>query len=295
LLVVVVGLLMQGGSALAVLVIDSVGVIQALWLRTALAALILVAARPRLVRLPARGDRLLLVALTVSLLAMNASFYVAISHAPVGIVVAVEFIGPLGVAIAGSRRVLDLVWVVLAGVGVFLLGKPGGSVTVVGLVFALVAAGCWATFILLAKRAVSRVEPLRVTVLMLAGAAIVLTPIMLATGVKIAGYGHALLLGLAVAVLSSALPYFLELAAIKRVSTSTYGVLLSIEPAIAAFWGFVVLSQELSLQEIGAIVAIVIAAAGASWVHSQGTAPAGRTGSTKGGSRDARRGGLPEQ
>jgi inner membrane transporter RhtA len=263
--------MMQGGSALAVLVIDSVGVAQALWLRTALAAVILVVLRPSLVRLPARGDRLLLAALTVTLLAMNFSFYEAISRAPVGIVVAVEFLGPLGVAIGGSRRFLDVVWVVLAGAGVFLLARTGGSVITVGLVFAFVAAGCWAAFILLAKRAVTRLEPLRVTVLMLVGASVVLTPIMLATGVKVSGHGRAVLLGLAVAVLSSALPYFLELVAIKRVRASTYGVLLSIEPAIAAFWGFIVLSQALSGREIGAIVAIVVAAAGASWVHAQGS------------------------
>jgi inner membrane transporter RhtA len=282
LLVVVVGLLMQGGSALAVLVIDSIGVAQALWLRTALAAIILAIARPRLVRLPARGDRLLIAALTLALLAMNFSFYEAISRAPVGIVVAVEFLGPLGVAIAGSRRFLDVVWVVLAGAGVFLLARPNGSVTTTGLAFAFIAAGCWAAFILLAKRAVTRLEPLRVTLLMLVGAGVVLTPIMLATGVKISGHGRALALGLAVAVLSSALPYFLELVAIKRVRASTYGVLLSIEPAIAAFWGFIVLAQKLSAQEIGAIVAIMFAAAGASWVHSQGPsgsrpAPRGET------------------
>ena len=274
LLVIVVGLLMQGGSALAVIVIDSVGVVQALWLRTAFAAVILALAKPRLVRLPARGDRLLLVALTATLVAMNASFYVAISHAPVGIVVAVEFLGPLGVAIAGSRRILDVVWVVLAGAGVFLLARPGGSVTWVGLVFAFVAAGCWATFLLLAKRAVTRIEPLRVTMLMLIGAAIVLTPVLLATGVKVVGHGSAILLGLAVAVLSSALPYFLELVAMRRVRASTYGVLLSIEPAIAAFWGYVVLAQGLAVREIWAIVAIVAAAAGASWMHEQGAARA---------------------
>jgi len=274
LLVVMVGLLMQGGSALAVLVIDSVGVVQALWLRTALAAIILVALRPRSLRLPARSDRLLLAALTVSLLAMNLSFYEAISRAPVGIVVAVEFLGPLGVAIAGSRRFLDVVWIVFAGAGVFLLARPSGSVTTLGLVFAFIAAGCWAAFILLAKRAVMRLEPLRVTTLMLVGSGLVLTPIMLASGVKIAGHGRAILLGLAVAILSSALPYFLELAAIQRVRASTYGVLLSIEPAIAAFWGFIVLSQELAVREIGAIGAIVVAAAGASWVHAQAAAVA---------------------
>ncbi|MCL5736501.1 MAG: EamA family transporter [Actinobacteria bacterium] len=281
-LVVVVGLLMQGGSALAVMVIDSVGVAQALWLRTALAAIVLAAVRPRMLGLPARGNRLLLLALTASLLAMNFSFYEAISRAPVGIVVAVEFLGPLAVAIAGSRRLVDFMWVVLAGAGVFLLARTSGSVTAWGLVFAFVAASCWASFILLAKRAVSRMEPFRVTMLMLGGAAVVLTPVMLATGVKFAGHGKAILLGFAVAMLSSAIPYFLELVAIQRVRAATYGVLLSIEPAIAAFWGFIILSQALSLREMLAIAAIVVAAAGASWVHAQGAPLPARTSRNEG-------------
>jgi inner membrane transporter RhtA len=266
LLVVIVGVMMQAGSALAVLVIDSVGVIEALWLRTALAALILVAVRPRWVRLPPKGNRLVLLALTLSLVGMNVSFYEAISRAPVGIVVAVEFLGPLGVAVAGSRRWLDLLWVALATAGVALLARPSGSVGWLGLLFALAAAACWAAFILLAKRTVSSVEPLRAATLMLVGASIIITPIWLGTGVKLAGQGRALLLGLAVAVLSSALPYFLEMVAIKRVRASTYGVLLSIEPAIAALMGFAILSQGLAYQEMGGIAAIVAAAAGASWL-----------------------------
>lgn len=271
-LVVAVGLLMQAGSAVAVIVIGSVGVIEALWLRTALAAIILGLLRPRFVRLPEKGDRFLVVALTLSLVCMNLSFYEAISRAPVGIVVAVEFLGPLGVAIAGSRRLLDLLWAVLAGGGVVLLARPSGSIGVVGLLFALAAAACWAGFILIAKRTVSRMQPLRATVLMLIGATVILTPAWAATGIKILGYGRAILLGLAVAVLSSALPYFLELAAIKRVRASTYGVLLSIEPAIAALMGFLILAQRLAYRDVGAILAVVIAAAGASWAAtSQGS------------------------
>jgi inner membrane transporter RhtA len=265
LLVVIVGLVMQAGSALAVLVIDSVGVLEALWLRTVLAALILVAVRPRWLRFPPKGARLVLVALTLSLVGMNLSFYEAISRAPVGIVVAAEFLGPLGVAVAGSRRWLDLVWIALAAAGVALLARPSGSVGLPGLLFALAAAACWAAFILLAKRAVSRVEPLRTTTLMLVGASIIVTPIWLGTGVKLAGQGSAVLLGLAVAFLSSALPYFLELVAIRRVRASTYGVLLSIEPAIAALMGFLILSQGLTYPEMGGIAAIIAAAAGASW------------------------------
>lgn len=261
---------MQAGSAVAVMVIDSVGVIEAVWLRTALAAVMLVAVRPRLLRLPQKGEWRLLLALMVSLVAMNLSFYEAISRAPVGIVVAVEFLGPLSVAVAGSRRLLDLLWVVLAGTGVILLARPSGSIGLAGLLFALSAAACWAAFIIVAKRTVSRMEPLQATTLMLVGAAIILTPIWLGTGVRIRGYGHALLLGLAVAVLSSALPYLLELAAIRRVRASTYSVLLSIEPAIAALMGFFILSQKLAWRDIGAILAVVAAAAGASWTAAAG-------------------------
>jgi inner membrane transporter RhtA len=271
LLVVAVGLLMQAGSAVAVIVIDSVGVVEAAWLRSAFAAFLLGLARPRWVRLPRRGERLGLLLLAASLVAMNLSFYEAISRAPVGVVVAVEFLGPLGVAIGGSRRMLDGVWVVFAGSGVALLARPDGSFSLAGLGFALLAACCWAAFILNAKRTVSRMEPLRAATLMLFAAAIVLTPVWVGTGVRVAGHARAVLLGLAVAVLSSALPYFLELAAIKRVRASTYGVLLSIEPAIAALMGFLILSQHLAGREIAAIIAIVIAAAGASL-----TAPAGR-------------------
>ncbi len=265
LLVVTVGLLMQAGSAVAVMVIDLVGIVEALWLRTALAAIVLVAIHPRWIRLPRKEDGLLLAALTISLLAMNFGFYEAISRVPVGIVVAVEFLGPLGVAVAGSRRVLDVLWVVLAAAGVVLLVRPGGSVELAGLLFALAAAACWAAFIVVAKRTVGRMEPLRVTTLMLVGASLILTPIWIVSGPKIVGYGRALLLGLAVAMLSSALPYFLELAAIRRVRASTYGVLLSTEPAIAALMGFLILSQRLAYRDIGAILAIVAAAAGASW------------------------------
>jgi inner membrane transporter RhtA len=275
-LVVIVGLVMQAGSALAVLVIDSVGVFEALWFRTTFAAAILALINLRWVRLPAKGERLVLAGLTLSLVGMNVTFYEAISRAPVGIVVAIEFLGPLGVAVAGSRKWLDLLWVALAATGVALLARVGGSVSALGLGFALMAAALWAAFLLLAKRAVDRIEPLRATTLMLVGATIVVTPLWLGTGVRLTGHGNAVLLGLAVAVLSSALPYFLELAAIKRVRASTYGVLLSVEPATAALMGFAILAQGLTPREMSGIAAIVVAAAGASWFAGSGSAVAER-------------------
>ena len=269
--VITVGLLFQVGSAIGVRVIESVGVVEALWLRTALAALMLIAVRPRALRLPVRGQRTGLLALTFALLGMNFFFYQAISRTPLGIVVTIEFLGPLAVAILGSRRLLDWVWIVLAACGAVLLAGPSGTAEPLGLAFAFAAAVCWAAFLLLAKRAVTHLDPLGVTIQMLVGSALLLTPVLLATGVVIEGHGKYLALGVLVALLSSAIPYQLELLALQRVSASTYGVLLSIEPALAALVGYALLSQRLNTAEIVAVIAVTVAAGGASW--TSGRAP----------------------
>ena len=266
-IVITVGLLFQVGSALAVHVMQSVGVIEALWMRTAFAALMLAAVRPRSFRLLGSEDRRGLAALTLALLGMNLFFYAAIERVPLGIVVTIEFLGPLTVAMLGSRRLLDWLWIVLAAAGVAVLAGPNGSADTVGLVFAFAAAACWGSFILLAKRAVTHADPLSITAVMLAGSAVLLTPVLLVGGVVVRGHGDAIALGVLVALLSSALPYQLEFLALQRVSAATYGVLLSIEPALAALVGFVLLSQRLSALEILAIVAVAVAAAGASSTH----------------------------
>ena len=265
LLVVVIALSMQTGAALAGRLIESAGVVETLWLRTAIAAAILAALRPRSLHIPAADDRLPIAALTLALLLMNLSFYAAISRAPLGIVVAVEFTGPLAVAVMGSRRALDFVWIGLAGAGVVLLAGPTSSVSTLGLALALCASACWAAFLLLAKRAVTTMDPLPVTTLMLVGSAVLLTPALAVTGVETDGLAAALAIGAAIAVLSSAFPYFLELFTLSRVRAATYGVLLSIEPAVAALTGFLILGQRLTLIEGAAIAAVMVAAAGASW------------------------------
>lgn len=264
-LVIVLGISIQTGSALAVKVIESVGIIEALWLRTAFAALILVAVRPRRLRFPARGRRLSLVALSVVLLAMNLSFYGAISHAPVGIVVAIEFVGPLAVAVLGTRRRLDWLWIALAGVGVVVLAGPSGGASGWGVLLALTAGTFWGLYLLLAKRAVTGLDPLSVATLMMLGATVLLSPLLLVTDVRIAGHWEAIGLGILIAVVSSAFPYYLEFVAIRRVRAATYGVLLSIEPAIAALAALIVLGQRISLVEAVAMSAVMAAAAGASW------------------------------
>jgi inner membrane transporter RhtA len=270
LIVIVVAFSFQMGSALATHLIDRVGVVDAVWLRTAVGAATLALVRRGALRWPGPGHRLDFVVLTASLAAMNMSFYGAISHAPLGIVVTVEFLGPLTVAVVGSRRPLDFVWVALAAVGVILLAGPTSSVSALGLGLALCAATSWGLFMVFAKRTVTVMDPLPVVTSMLAGATVLLTPAMLATGPSSLLDSTALLLGLAVATLSSSFPYVLELIALRLVRAATYGVFLSIEPAVAALLGFVVLSQHLSLAEWTAITAVVAAAAGASWTSRDG-------------------------
>jgi inner membrane transporter RhtA len=275
LLVIVIALTMQTGSALAARLIESVGVVEALWLRTAIAAVLLSALRPRSLRLPAAGQRWPVASLTIALLVMNLSFYAAIARAPLGIVVAVEFLGPLAVAVLGSRRPLDFVWILLAGAGVALLAGPTSDVSTTGLLLALCAAASWAAFLLLAKRAVTGMAPLPVVTLMLVGSTVLLTPMLGLSGAGFIASPAALTLGLAVALLSSAIPYFLELFALSRVRAATYGVLLSIEPAVAALAGLLILGQLLNAVEVGAIAAVVVAAAGASWTSAPGGAGPG--------------------
>jgi inner membrane transporter RhtA len=271
-LVVVLTISIQTGSALAVRVIDSVGVFEALWLRTAFAALILIVVRPSaLRRLPPKGHRLPLALLALTLFLMNLSFYGAISRIPVGIVVAIEFVGPLGVAVLGTRHKLDWLWIVLAGAGVVILAGPSGSATGIGLLLALSAGVCWGLYLLLAKRAVTGMDPLSVTALMMLGATVLATPLLLVGGVKVAGHGEAIVLGVVIAVVSSAFPYLLEMVAIRRVRAATYGVLLSVEPAVAALAALVVLGQRITPLEAAAMAAVMAAAAGASW--TSGGAP----------------------
>lgn len=269
LLVVAAAFSFQSGAALATRLIASVGVVEALWFRTAIAAAILLLVRPRSLRLPTPGHRLPVALLTLSLFAMNLSFYGAISNAPLGVVVAIEFLGPLAVTVLGSRRLLDVVWAVFATAGVVLLAGPTSSVSALGLGLSLVAACCWGAFILLAKRAVTHAEPLNITTLMLVGSTMLLTPLLVATGPRSLDRPSVLALGVTVALLSSALPYLVELFIIRMLRASTYGVLLSLEPAVAAVTGFVIASQKLSLFEIFAIVAVVTAAAGASWTSGE--------------------------
>jgi inner membrane transporter RhtA len=194
---------------------------------------------------------------------MNACFFEAIARVPLGIASTIEFTGPLLVALAGSRRRRDVAWVVLAGLGVALLGSPGTDVDALGGAFAFGSAACWATYIVLAKRLVAGAEPLPVLTFTLAVAAVVLTGPALATAGAALAAPPVLATAFAVAALASAIPYLLELLALRLVSAATFSILLSLEPAIAALIGLIALGQALGALEVAAVGCVVLASAGA--------------------------------
>ena len=263
----------QLGAALAKDLFSSLGPAGVVFLRVGFAALTLLALwrpwrRTNAVLAGARrADYAAVVLFGLILALMNFSFYSALDRIPLGIAVTVEFVGPLSVAVAGSRRALDVLWAVLALGGILLLAPLGvlGNVPLdpFGLLLALVAGACWAISILLTAR-VGRAFPggTGLSLAMTVGA-VALLP------VGIAGAGSALLdprlllLGAGVALLSSVVPYSLEMAALRRISPSAFGVFMSLEPAIAALVGWLVLREALDLRAIIALVLVTTAAIGA--------------------------------
>jgi inner membrane transporter RhtA len=251
---------LQVGAAFAVTLFDDLGPAGAAFLRLAFAAVVLWAIwRPRLA-----GDLRLAAAFGAALGLMNWSIYEAMDRIPLGVAVTIEFAGPLLVAVIGSRRPLDGLWIVLAAAGILLLADPGGgSVNGLGVVFALSAAACWMGYIYLSKRTGAAFPGGSGLALAMAVGALIVLP----AGVVQAGgsLGEPDLLGsaLAVALASSVLPYSLELEALRRLPEAVFGVLMSLEPAVAALAGFVVLDQELGARELAAIAMVVVASAGA--------------------------------
>ncbi len=270
LLVIGLAVSMHLGSAIATGLFDRVGPLGALWLRCALAALLLVALTgPRALRLP--RDRVRgVVALGAVLAGMNVCFFEAIARIPLGVASTIEFTGPLLVALGGSRRRSDIAWALLAGVGVVLLGSPTADVDPAGALLAFGSAAFWAAYILLAKRMVGAAEPLPVLTGTLVVAAALLTAPATATAGPALWDGRVLAVALAVAALASAIPYLLELLALRMLSAATFSVLLSLEPAIAALIGLLVLGQALGAIEVAAVGCVVIASAAAARAASSG-------------------------
>jgi inner membrane transporter RhtA len=254
----------QFGAAFAKTIFDEIGPGGTVFLRVFFAALILGALwRPALSGRSA-ADWRLVAAYGFALVAMNLSFYEALDRIPLGIAVTFEFVGPLGVAIAGSRRVLDLFWVVLAAAGILLLSDFGtADLDGLGVALALVAGGFWAAYILLATRVGRRYPGGEGLALGMAVGVLMVAPVGLADAGGDLFSAEVLAIGLAVAALSSAIPYTLELEALRRMPQGVFGVLMSLEPAAAALAGLIVLGEGLATREVVAIALVVTASAGA--------------------------------
>ncbi len=253
----------QFGAALGATLFDEVGALGASFVRIGIAAIVLAAIwRPK-VRGHSPRELATAVAFGLVLGGMNSCFYLALDRIPQGIAVTFEMIGPLVLALVLSRRALDGVWIALAAAGVALLsGGDWSGLDPVGVAFALVAGTLWAVYILLATR-VGRAFP------GMGGLALAMVVAALATlpfGIADAGAdlldARVLLIGGAVALLSSVIPYSLELHALRSMATRVFGVLMTVEPAAAALAGLVVLGQRLSTIELVAILLVIAASAG---------------------------------
>jgi inner membrane transporter RhtA len=255
----------QFGAALGATLFDELGPGGASLLRQAFAAAILLALwRPRIRSYDAAALRLAL-AFGVALGLMNLCFYEALDRIPLGVCVTIEFIGPVSVAVLFSRRRLDLVWVALAVLGIVLLANPFGAdgVDPTGLALILAAAACWAVYIVLAQRA-TRVFHGSTGLALAAGVAwlVPLGPGLSEAGVSELLAPEALAVGLAVALLSSVIPYSLESESLRRMPAHVFGVLMSLDPALAALAGFLVLGQTLGVRELVAIGLVIAASVG---------------------------------
>ena len=253
----------QLGAGFAKSLFDEVAPTTIVWLRLVTSALVLVAVlRPR-VRGRSREDWAVVLAFAASLALMNWAIYQSFARIPLGVAVTIEFIGPLTLAVLGSRRARDLLWVVLAGAGVALLGLDGEHVSLAGAGFALLAGGAWAAYILLSARTGRHWEGLDGLAVASLLATLMLTPFALGTGGEDLLDPRILLIGAAVGLLSSVIPYSCELVALRSLSPAVFGILMSLEPAAAALAGIVVLGELLGPAQYVAIGLVVAASVGA--------------------------------
>ncbi len=254
----------QFGAAIAATLFDRVGPAGTAFLRLTFGTLILLAVwRPRLAG-RTRRDLRLAALFGLVLAGMNLSFYGAIDRIPLGIAVALEFVGPLTVALTGSRRRLDLLWVVLAAAGIVLLTRhEGHGLDALGVGLALLAGALWGTYILLNARLGRAFEGGTGLALAMCVGTVAIAPFGIAEGAGELLSAEALALGAAVGVLSSAIPYSFEVEALRRIRPAVFGVLMSLEPAVAALAGLIVLGQRLGGRTLIGIALVIAASVGA--------------------------------
>ena len=255
----------QIGATFAKQLIPAIGAPGTTALRLGLSALLLVVLQRPWRSMPSRSARPVVLAYGLSLGAMNSVFYLALGRIPLGIAVAIEFVGPLAVAVFASRRRLDYLWVGLAAIGLSLLlpiTPSGAALDPIGVLYALAAGVGWALYIVFGQKAGQAQGPSAPTWGLMV-AALLTVPV----GVADAGarlFDPSILpFGVAVAIFSGALPYTLEMIALRRLSTKVFGTLMSFEPAIAAIAGVLLLNEGLTITQWTAIGAIILASVGA--------------------------------
>src|SRR5271169_4066432 len=217
-----------------------------------------------LVKRRAWADGGIAVTFGISLLIMNFSIYQSFARIPLGVAVTIEFLGPLAVAVAGSRHLRDVGWVVLAAAGVVLLTQGGhGHLDLTGVIFAAVAAACWAAYIVLSSATGRRFPGSAGLAIAMVVSAVVVTPPAVVAGGAAMFRPAVLATGAAIGVLSSVIPYRLELESLRRMPMRLFGVWMSLEPAVAALIGLALLGQHLSMLQWLAICCVMVACAGA--------------------------------
>ncbi|MGH2837140.1 MAG: EamA family transporter [Thermoleophilaceae bacterium] len=254
----------QFGAALAVTLFDEAGPAGTVLIRVGVAALLLALIWRPLLRGHSRDEWRLVIGFGASLAVMNFFFYESLDRIPLGLAVTFEFIGPLGVAIAGSRRRLDLAWVAFAAIGIVLIASPGtGDLDALGVLYALVAGAAWAAYILASARTGRALPGGMGLALAMCVAAAFLLPVGFGAAGDALLDAEVLLIGAGVAVLSSVIPYSAEFEALRLMPEHVFGIVMSLEPAIAALAGYLLLEQNLGARELVGIACVMAATAGA--------------------------------
>lgn len=265
LLVILSIISIQIGAAFSKSLFPEVGSAGMVFLRVGFGAIsLLILCRPKWTDKIQQNTKIL-IGYGVVMALMNLSFYAAIERIPIGIAVTIEFIGPLGLATIKSKRLLDLLWVVLAFLGLLLLTPIGGeNLDAWGILFALIAAFFWAMHIVLSAQIGKSIPGIDGLCWSMVVGAILLTPVGIASAGSALLQPRLLAIGFAVAILSSVIPYSLEMLALKSLPIHVFGILMSLEPMCAAIAGLLVLGETLTLRSMVAIVLVSIAAAGTS-------------------------------
>ena len=253
----------QLGAGIAKDLFDEVEPTAIVWLRLVTSAVVLTAIARPVLRGRSRGDWLVALGFGLTLGTMNWAIYQSFARIPLGLAVTIEFIGPLAVALFGSRRPRDLLWVALAGLGVAFLGFESDDLNLAGVAFALLAGAMWAAYILLSAQTGRRWPGLDGLAVASVIATLLLTPGAIAVGGDTLLDPRILALGAAVGLLSSVVPYSFEMSALRTIRPAVFSILMSLEPAVAALVGILVLQEFLSAVQWLAVACVIVASVGA--------------------------------